>query len=191
MNLPNALSIFRLILVPVFLLAFFMPIENNYLVACFVFILSGITDYMDGYIARKYGQITDLGKLLDPLADKMMQTTVFFCLWSADIVPLWVFLIFLGKEVIQILLSSKLYNKENVVVQSNWYGKVATGVFYLVVFLILVLDLPPQWNLLLVFFALGWAVFAFVMYGVAYRGVLKAEFDRMRGKNRQQKEQKD
>ena len=77
MNIPNLLSIFRLALIPVFAVVIFSPIPNSALWACLIFLLSGATDVLDGYIARKYNMITNVGKVLDPLADKLMQITVF------------------------------------------------------------------------------------------------------------------
>lgn len=89
MNVPNALSIFRLLLIPVFCAVFFRDTPNSGLWAAGVFLLAFITDIADGYIARKYNQITKLGRVLDPLADKLMKAAAAVCLVVAGHAPLW------------------------------------------------------------------------------------------------------
>ena len=81
MNLPNKLTVIRIALTPVFLFLFcaeFIP--HNYLFALIVFVIAAVTDFVDGYIARKYNQVSDFGKFLDPLADKCTQFTLIVCL---------------------------------------------------------------------------------------------------------------
>ena len=85
-NIPNILSLIRLLLVPVFVLLFFA--EKTFAAAA-VFVISGITDVLDGFIARKFGFISNLGKVLDPLADKLTQMSAFVCLYIAKLIPLW------------------------------------------------------------------------------------------------------
>lgn len=76
MNLPNKLTVLRLILIPVFTALFFITaIPYNYLISAIVFVLAAATDFLDGYIARKYKLVTDLGKFLDPIADKVLVST--------------------------------------------------------------------------------------------------------------------
>jgi CDP-diacylglycerol--glycerol-3-phosphate 3-phosphatidyltransferase/cardiolipin synthase len=72
MNIPNQLTLLRIILIPVFVLVFYLPVEWNNLVACIIFVLSAITDVLDGYLARKLNQTSSLGAFLDPVADKLM-----------------------------------------------------------------------------------------------------------------------
>lgn len=72
MNIPNTLTVFRIALIPIFLIVYYMPNESARMYAALVFCLAGVTDYLDGYIARKYNQATPLGAFLDPLADKLM-----------------------------------------------------------------------------------------------------------------------
>ena len=79
MNLPNKLSILRIIMVPLFVVAYFLPFDWAPLVALGIFILAALTDLLDGYIARKYNLVTDLGKLLDPIADKILVCSALFC----------------------------------------------------------------------------------------------------------------
>ena len=132
MNIPNLLSIFRLALIPVFAVVIFSPIPNSALWACLIFLLSGATDVLDGYIARKYNMITNVGKVLDPLADKLMQITVFICLLVLEIIPMWIVILFAAKEILMILGSTYSLKKKIKVVESKWYGKLCTAVFYTV-----------------------------------------------------------
>ena len=80
MNLPNKLSILRILMVPLFVLAYFLPFEWTPFVALGVFVLAAITDFLDGFIARKYNLVTNLGKLLDPIADKILVCAALFCI---------------------------------------------------------------------------------------------------------------
>lgn len=72
MNIPNTLTLLRIALIPIFVVAFYLPVKWNHLLACAVFSLAAITDLLDGYLARKLGQISRLGEFLDPVADKLM-----------------------------------------------------------------------------------------------------------------------
>ncbi len=72
MNIPNALTLFRILLIPVFVVLFYLPIPQSYTATALVFALAGLTDWLDGYLARKLGQSTPLGAFLDPVADKLM-----------------------------------------------------------------------------------------------------------------------
>ena len=87
MNLPNKLSIVRLLLIPVFIAVFYISFSYHYLVAAIVFALAAFTDFLDGYIARKYNLVTDLGKFLDSSADKVLVLTALVLLVDAHIVP--------------------------------------------------------------------------------------------------------
>ena len=97
-NIPNILSVIRILLVFVFVYLVF--VTDNLLAALFVFFLAGATDVVDGYLARRNNWITNLGKILDPFADKLMQCTVLVCLWIKNIVPIWFALAFFFKEFI-------------------------------------------------------------------------------------------
>lgn len=130
-NVPNLLTVFRIFLVPVYLYVFFSNLQNKLLVSGLIFILAGITDLLDGYIARKYDLVTDLGAILDPFADKMMTFAVLISFTYGGLIPSWI-LIALGiKEILLILGGGILYLfKGNQVLPSNKYGKLATVSFY-------------------------------------------------------------
>lgn len=137
---PNALTVIRFLLIPFILLYIF---TGNYILAFIFFTLSGLTDIADGFIARKFNLITNFGKLMDPLADKLTQIATLTSLVITDIIPLWILIIVLLKEFIMIVGASFLYGKD-VVVYSRWYGKLATVLFYVAIVCSL---LSKQFNL--------------------------------------------
>ncbi len=126
MNIPNTLSIFRMILVPVFVFVFFSDIPHATAYAAGVYLLAGLTDVLDGWIARHFNMITKLGKILDPLADKMMTITVFICITIRGIIPWWVILLLFAKDFLMILGGIKLYHEVSGVFAANVFGKAAT-----------------------------------------------------------------
>lgn len=131
MNIPNMITVLRIILVPIYLLVFFSDLENRILIAGFVFILAGISDVLDGYIARKYNLQTKLGTVLDPLADKMMIFAILISFTMSNFIPLWILLALGIKEILLILGGTILYfSKLNEAIPSNKFGKSATTFFY-------------------------------------------------------------
>lgn len=138
MNLPNLITTLRFFLIPIYIWTFFTPlVEKNLLVSTGVFLVAGITDVLDGHIARKYNMVTKYGTALDPLADKLMQTTVLICLAAADHIPLFLPVVLIIKEILMIMGGLFLYFKgKKTVIPSNKYGKLSTLVFYLTVFII-------------------------------------------------------
>lgn len=130
MNIPNMISIFRIILVPVFILAFNYGMgKGTVLYAILVFILSGISDILDGYIAKNYNMMTDLGAVLDPLADKLMLITALICFTYSKHIPLWIVIIVSIKELLMIV-GGFLSWRQGIVTKSNVYGKIATMLFH-------------------------------------------------------------
>ncbi len=139
-NLPNILSAIRILLVFVFVGVFFYEYPNNVLVALLIFLLAGATDVVDGIIARKFNCISNLGKILDPLADKMMQCTVILCFMIKNVIPLWLGLPFILKELVVLVAGLFLYKSNNVVAVSKWYGKFAVCFFYATIAAIVLFD---------------------------------------------------
>ena len=140
MNIPNLLSIFRMCLVPVFVVVFFSDSPHAYAYAAGVYALAGITDVLDGIIARKFNLITKLGKILDPLADKMMTITVFVCISIAGLIPWWIIALIFAKDFLQVMGGVKLYHEVSAVFQANVFGKLATVVLVIGGILILLFD---------------------------------------------------
>lgn len=128
-NLPNALTISRIVLIPVFVIIFYMPVNWNYLVACVVFVLAAITDGLDGYYARKLGQTSVLGAFLDPVADKLMVAVVLVLLVQ-DEPSVWLAIpaaIIIGREItISALREWMAELGESNKVAVSGYGKLKT-----------------------------------------------------------------
>lgn len=126
-NVPNALSLVRILLVPVFLILYLMRLDWW---AIGVLAFSGITDALDGYIARRFHQITDCGKLLDPISDKLTQVAVLVVLTTryAELLPLMVLCVI--KETCQGIGGVIMLKRHCAVRGSSWFGKLSTVVFY-------------------------------------------------------------
>ena len=170
-NIPNILTIIRFILIP---FIFISVITKHYFIAIIIFTISAITDILDGYIARKFNYITDIGKLLDPLADKLTQISLLLALTMLNILPLWILIIVFVKECIIIISASFLYSKKDVVVYSKWYGKLATTLFYLAIVCSLIINqfninLPFKVDLYLYYLALLATIFSLIMYGIKFK----------------------
>lgn len=165
-HIPNILTILRLLLIPVIVFYIF---TGNYILAFVFFTLSGLTDIADGFIARKFNLISNFGKLMDPLADKLTQIATLASLVFTNIIPIWILLIVFLKEFIMICGASFLYGKD-VVVYSKWYGKLATVLFYIAIVISLLLkqfELTGIWeNFDLGLFALALiaTIFSLIMY---------------------------
>ena len=127
-HIPNILSAIRILLVFVFVFVLF--VLDSPIWALVVFLAAGATDVVDGYLARRFNWITNLGKILDPFADKLMQCTVLVCLCIKDIIPLWFVIPFFAKEFVTLLLGFIVIKRRNVVIVSKWYGKAAVCLFY-------------------------------------------------------------
>ncbi len=97
-NLPNAITLFRILLIPIFILLLISPNPIKALTAAIVFGLASLTDWLDGYIARRSGQITKLGILLDPVADKLLIAAALILLVDMDKIPSWIAVVIIGRE---------------------------------------------------------------------------------------------
>lgn len=165
-HIPNILTVIRLLLIP---LIVFYIFTGNYILAFVFFTISGITDIADGFIARKFNLISNFGKLMDPLADKLTQIATLASLVFTDIIPVWILLVVFLKEFIMICGASFLYGKD-VVVYSKWYGKLATVLLYIAIVISLLLkqfELAGVWediDLAIFIFALISTIFSLVMY---------------------------
>lgn len=168
MNIPNMLTILRILLIPVYLYFFYSNLENNILFAGIVFILAGISDVLDGYIARKYDMSTKLGVILDPIADKLMMFTILISFTTKGIIPIWI-LIALGiKEMMMILGGAILYLfKGKQVMPSNQYGKIATLSFYAAT-LSIVFKLPEIFSTTLFSLTVLLNIIAFLNYLIIF-----------------------
>lgn len=132
MNLPNKLSIFRILLVPVMLIVYYASFWTNaiifdqYLLLAPIFIVASLTDFADGYIARKYNLITVFGKFLDPLADKLIVLAALAILNDLGVIPIWVTVVILSREFIVTGIRLVAVNEGTVIAASN-LGKYKTA----------------------------------------------------------------
>jgi len=135
MNLPNMLTLARFALIPVFIyVVFCFPGAASGLVAGMaIFAFAGLTDLLDGYIARRFNMVTTWGKLMDPLADKLMLITVLISLTIKQLIPPFVVIVVIVKELLIIVGAAFLYKSRKVVVQANYFGKAASTAFFLAV----------------------------------------------------------
>ena len=111
-------------MVPCFAVVYLSDSEYSYLAAGIIFVIASLTDIVDGYIARKYGQVTKLGRMLDPLADKLLQLTALACLAVDGIMPWVLFCIIITKEFMMMLGGIRMAGKFEDIMPSNKFGKV-------------------------------------------------------------------
>lgn len=138
MNLANKLTLLRILLVPIFLI-FIVVKEIPYgtFIATFIFIIASITDKLDGYIARSRNQITNFGKFMDPLADKLLVTTALITLVEYSIVPSWAAIIIIAREFAVSGLRT-LAASEGKVIAASWWGKIKTVIQIIAIILLLI-----------------------------------------------------
>ncbi len=179
MNVPNTLTVIRLILVPVFVITMFapLPLQWSWLPLAII-VLSGITDVADGYIARHFNQITQLGKILDPLADKLSLLALSICI-AVKFSPFWIIaIVVIVKEILQILGGGYLMKKKIKIPSSRWFGKACTAVTYCCYIILLglpIFQLPaPAWMLwTMVILILVLMLLAFFSYLPVYLRLLQ------------------
>lgn len=171
-TIPNMISIFRILLVPV--IVYLYCFEHNDIWTLILVVFSTITDIVDGIIARKCNMITDLGKFLDPFADKLTQLVVFACLITRFKLMLVPFLVLLVKEIGSLLLRVVVYNKTNVVEGAHWHGKVSTGIVILVVVLHLAYgNMPESVSNALILFSTMFMIYSGFLYTLEGLDILK------------------
>ncbi len=139
MNLPNKLTILRVILIPFFLVALMVQeIPFGKWIAVVIFCIASLTDALDGHIARKYNLITNFGKFMDPLADKLLVCSAMIALIELDRIPAWVVIIIIAREFI--ISGFRLVASDNgVVIAAGWWGKVKT-VVQMIMIIVLICD---------------------------------------------------
>ena len=126
MNLPNKLTMFRVILIPFFIVFLLVPITPfDKWIALGIFIVASLTDLLDGYIARKYNLVTNFGKFMDPLADKLLVCSALICLIELDRIPSWMVIIIIAREFV--ISGFRLIASDNgVVIAASYWGKFKT-----------------------------------------------------------------
>ncbi len=145
MNLPNKLTVLRMCMIPFFVIFMMVPIPGLSYMACryialAIFIIASLTDMLDGKIARKYNLVTDFGKFMDPLADKLLVCSAMICLIDTGDLPSWVVIIIIAREFI--ISGFRLVAADNgIVIAASWWGKIKT-VTQMIMIIFLLLNLP-------------------------------------------------
>ena len=129
-HIPNILCIIRILLVFVFV---YLAFNEMLYAALIVFFVAGATDVVDGYLARRNNWISEIGKILDPFADKLMQCTVLIVLCILKVIPIWFVIPYILKEAVTLFMGLLVIKKRKLVVVSKWYGKAAVCIFYLTI----------------------------------------------------------
>lgn len=169
LTLPNMLSFFRLALIP---LIVWLYEAGHYGWAFAMLLLSGATDVIDGYIARTFRLVSDFGKAIDPIADKLTQIAVLLCL--LDLRHWWVIGVLCLKELSIGILSLVTIRRTHRVYSAGWYGKLCTVVIYLSMFVLILWREAPQWFVTVDGIVISLlVVLALVKYAVYYAGILK------------------
>ena len=165
-TIPNLLSGLRIVLIPFFIWYY---LQGAYLIAVGVIVLSGITDFLDGKIARTYGLITKVGKILDPVADKLTQCAMIFCLAARYPYMIVVIALFVCKEVLMAVMGALLLKRGQMLNGAMWCGKVCTATLYVVlIVLIFFPTIPMAAANLLLFVCIGVMIYSLVEYTSVY-----------------------
>lgn len=140
MNLPNKLTVFRVILIPFFVLFLLLDITAyDRWFALAIFIIASLTDFLDGHIARKYNLVTNFGKFMDPLADKLLVCSALVCLVAVDRIPAWMVIVIIAREFI--ISGFRLVASDNgVVIAASYWGKFKTT-FQIIMICLMIADL--------------------------------------------------
>ena len=144
LNLPNALTVMRILLVPVLVVALLDETPNGDLLAAIVFALASFTDAVDGYLARSRNSITTFGKLADPVADKLLVIAALVSLVSLDRLDAWVAMVIIARE-LAVTMTRAAATGQGVVISANRLGKVKTAVQVLTIFLLIAVSGSPAW----------------------------------------------
>jgi len=140
LTIPNLLSFFRIILIPVMVILY---AYDYYYAAVLIIFLSGLTDIADGKIARKYNMVSDFGKFIDPVADKLTQAAMILCLISKYAGMLALIILMFLKECFLFLCSYITFKKTGIVSAAKWYGKATTAILYAVMILLFLIPNIP------------------------------------------------
>lgn len=169
-SIPNLLSYFRLLLIPLFIMLY---LREDFTAALITLAASGLSDVLDGRIARKFNMVTDLGKVLDPVADKLTQCAMMFCVAMRYPAMWWLLGIHVVKELIMIVMGCYVLKKTDTVNSAIWVGKLCTGVIYAVMMLH-VIDpyLPQAASVAMTVVCAGLILLSLVVYTMRYVKIL-------------------
>ncbi len=169
-TIPNIMSYFRILLVPVFIIVYINSdsLSGN-IWSIVVVLLSAATDILDGQVARRTGQVTDLGKILDPIADKAMQFAMMFCVVIKYRSVAVLIIIYAAKELISLAFSGYLFKHKKNIDGAMWCGKICTVILYAVMLTFIVIpDISSAIENILVVMAAMFMLLAFIIYMKEY-----------------------
>lgn len=177
MNLPNKLTLFRVVLIPFFVVFMLVNVTGNTdkWIALIIFIIASLTDLLDGKIARKYNLITDFGKFMDPLADKLLVCSALICLVSLNKIPAWIVIIIIAREFI--ISGFRLIAADNGrVIAASYWGKFKTT-FQMIMVILMIADISQLFILtqIIMYAALILTVVSLVDYLVKNKDVMSGE----------------
>lgn len=179
MNLPNKLTIFRVILIPFFVVFLLLdPSNQTYrYIADAIFIIASLTDMLDGKIARKYNLVTNFGKFMDPLADKLLVSAAMICLIATGQLAAWIVIVIISREFI--ISGFRLIASDNgIVIAASYWGKFKT-VFQMLMIIVLIANIQmPFFTVLgtiLIYVALVLTIVSLIDYIAKNKDVLKEQ----------------
>jgi len=175
LTIPNVMSFARIILIPIFMVLYLN--ESFYIIgipifAMLVFLLGFALDILDGIIARNFNQESRLGKVLDPLSDKLFRLSILLCFMIKNVLPLYVFIILLVVDIASIIIATYLYFK-HITVQANIAGKISTAFMCLALFSCFLHETIKPVDLILVLVAIGLVICSMIIYLVKYYKIYK------------------
>jgi CDP-diacylglycerol--glycerol-3-phosphate 3-phosphatidyltransferase len=173
LNLPNFLTLLRILAVPVVVVALVGETSNGDALAAAVFALAALTDGLDGYFARSRDAVTTFGKLMDPLADKLLITAALISLVSLDRLQAWVAMLIIAREIAVTGLRA-IAAERGIVIAASWLGKVKTVLQIAAVFALIAENPSPAWVDALVYFAVAMTLISGVDYFFDLRRRLRA-----------------
>ena len=174
LNLPNALTLLRILLVPVVVVALLDETPNGDAIAAGVFALAAVTDGLDGYIARSRGAITTFGKLMDPIADKLLVAAALIALVSLQRLDAWVAMVIIARE-FAVTGLRLVAAEQGVVIQASWLGKAKTILQVAAIIAVIATDPAPLGVDVLVYVAIAATIVSGVDYFFGFRRMLSAE----------------
>lgn len=171
-TIPNLLSLFRIGLIPLFVWLY--CVKQEFLWTGSILLLSGFTDLADGWIARRFHMISDVGKILDPIADKLTQGAILFCLISRFPLMLAALILLIIKELFIGVMGLLVIQRTGQVLGARWHGKIATCLLYTMMICHVVWPgIPVIFSNFTILFCIGMMTLSLILYGIQNAGALR------------------
>ena len=175
LNVPNVLTVVRILLVPVLVVALLEKTGGGDLLAAIVFAVASLTDAIDGYLARSRGSVTTFGKLMDPIADKLLIIAALVVLVSLNRLDAWVAMVIIAREFAVTVLRVAVGTQQGVVISASGFGKVKTALQVAMVICVIAVHGHPLWLQLLIYVTVVVTVLSGVDYFLGVRRDTSAE----------------